>query len=53
MKTALTVTANLRTGVGIRADIRTLLADRIYTICTQDALNTQRSADIQNRKQNC
>ena len=53
MKTALKVTADLRTGVGIQADIRTVLADCMYTICTAAALNTQRTADIRNRKRTC
>ena len=53
MKTALKVTADLRTGVGIQADIRTVLADYMYTICTAAALNTQRTADITNRKRTC
>ena len=53
VKTALKVTADLRTGVGIQADIRTVLADCMYTICTASALNTQRTADIRNRKRTC
>ena len=53
VKTALKVTADLRTGVGIQADIRTVLADCMSTICTAAALNTQRTADIRNRKRTC
>lgn len=53
MKTALTVTADLRTGVGIQADIRTVLADCMYTICTVAALTEQRKAGTGNWKQHC
>ena len=53
VKTALKVTADLRTGVGIQADIRTVLADCMYTICTVAALTEQRKAGTGNWKQHC
>lgn len=53
MKTALTVTANMQTGVGIQAEIKTILVYGMYTIFAGIVLYTQRSVDIENRKYIC
>ncbi|MCD8357170.1 MAG: hypothetical protein LUE11_11470 [Clostridia bacterium] len=50
MKTALKAAGDLRTGVGIRADIRTALSDGMYTICTVAALDAQRKAGTGKRR---